>query len=380
MTTWDPLPPVTPELPTKGGKFIDIEIFGSLSLGGDIISANWDGTTPLNLASADSGATAGFALDSSEGAIQVQKLFAEGGEIGSLDIVSNITLATGGVIRTASSGERIEITRTDKDRIRFFTGDNFEEVSGIVRSDVRGTDGTTRQLGTLIFAPFTTGDTGSTVISILSESENDSSIPPQILIQYGGGSSQTPEFKLGSSFKLMIEDGTAALPSLTFNSDVNTGMFLASPDLIGWSTGGAERIIIRAASFTPRPDNAMNLGTSGQRWVDVWAVDGSINTSDAAEKKNIGPLRFDATRFVKLLQASQFKRKGRKRWHTGFTAQDVKATLDTMNLDLAVYISPDVGPSGLRPTELIPILWEATDQIEDRITVLENILRENGLM
>src|SRR5690606_20054739 len=37
---------------------------------GDLYSSNWDGTIPLNLSSVDTGATAGFALDSSVGAVQ----------------------------------------------------------------------------------------------------------------------------------------------------------------------------------------------------------------------------------------------------------------------------------------------------------------------
>lgn len=288
MTTWDPLPPVTPELPVKGGKFIDIEIFGGISLGGDIISANWDGTTPLNLASADAGATAGFALDSSQGAIQVQKLFAEGGEIGNLDIVNTLTLQTGGSIRSAASGQRIEITSEDTDRIRFFSGDNFEAVSAVVRSAIPGTDGTTRQLGISLFAPATTGDTAAVAMQLLSESEDDSSLPPQILIQYGGGSSQTPEFKLGNGFKLMLDDGSESAPSLTFNNDVKSGMYRISSNFLGWATNGAVAMslasdkILRMKGSGIKYEGTNGSGASnsiGLKWgsPNIWGrVDNSI--------------------------------------------------------------------------------------------------------
>ncbi|NIT78589.1 MAG: hypothetical protein GWO44_17300, partial [Thermoplasmata archaeon] len=42
---------------------------------GDIYSSNWDGTIPANLASLDSGASAGYYLDSSAGAMQLEGNF-----------------------------------------------------------------------------------------------------------------------------------------------------------------------------------------------------------------------------------------------------------------------------------------------------------------
>lgn len=50
----------------------------SLSIQGDLLSSEWDGTTPLDLSTVDTGASAGFALDSSVGAAQFQKLFVRG--------------------------------------------------------------------------------------------------------------------------------------------------------------------------------------------------------------------------------------------------------------------------------------------------------------
>ncbi len=71
--------------------------FNTIIVRGDIVSSNWDGTEPIDLSSGeDTGATVGFALDSSEGAAQFE---------GSLWIGGNIELISGGEIRTAADGE-----------------------------------------------------------------------------------------------------------------------------------------------------------------------------------------------------------------------------------------------------------------------------------
>ena len=50
-----------------------------------------------------------------------------------------------------------------------------------------------------------------------------------------------------------FQDGTAAAPSLTFNSDEDTGIFSAAANEIGFSTAGSERL---------RIDSAGNLGVN----------------------------------------------------------------------------------------------------------------------
>jgi len=62
-------------------------VFTSITVAGDLWSANWDGALPIDLSGgADATATVGFALDSTVGAGQFQSLYAEGGEIGDLTI------------------------------------------------------------------------------------------------------------------------------------------------------------------------------------------------------------------------------------------------------------------------------------------------------
>lgn len=111
--------------------------YGTTTLGGstvvlaDLYSGNWvsgGGSVPATLP--DTSATTGYYLDYSAGKAQFQDIYAEGGQIGNLFIVDTLTLSTGGVFRTADSGQRVEISEAENDRINFFSGLAAESAEG----------------------------------------------------------------------------------------------------------------------------------------------------------------------------------------------------------------------------------------------------------
>lgn len=333
--TWGPLPPYIGDFPERRGRFIDIEIVGGISIQGDILSTNWNGARPVNLSSAaDSAATAGYAFDTSAGAIQVQTIYAEGGEIGGLDIVNNITMATGGVFRTASSGERIQIDRTDRDRIRFFTGDNFEAVSGIIRHSDDGTDGTTRRLGMHIFAPASTGDTSGTHVDIYGESEDDSSTPPTVAWKYDGGSSQTPEFRLDDNFILGFEGlGSDTAPVIGIGSNFDDGIYSPADGQLGFTIGGTlkTRLATHLHLFNSahyRDDGPATTGTAANAtWINTSGSIYEIRRSTSTEQdktrinRNVDYLaNFDLTGVN-----TKHWRSDDKRWRYSPTAESMAA-------------------------------------------------------
>lgn len=107
--------------------------YGLLSVGGDIESADWDGTSPADLsAGEDAGATTGFYLDSSAGAAQFMTIYAVGGELTSLSVVGDLDLQGSGAFRTDSSGTRVEMTNTADAKIDFYSGDGDEENNAYV--------------------------------------------------------------------------------------------------------------------------------------------------------------------------------------------------------------------------------------------------------
>jgi hypothetical protein len=101
-----------------------------------------------------------------------------------------------------------------------------------------------------------------------------------------------------------------------------------------------------SGGFHAFSDNVYTLGTSSARWTEVYAANGTINTSDANEKTDIVDIS-DAEKRVALHLKSAMKRfkfkdavakKGAKaRYHFGAIAQEVKAAFHVEGLDAEEY-------------------------------------------
>ena len=145
--------------------------------------------------------------------------------------------------------------------------------------------------------------------------------------------------------------------------------------------GSTNRYRMGNSSFYPAGDNAYTLGYSGQRWSAVWSANGTIQTSDARQKKDITPTNL-GLEFINKLRPVSYKWKVGKnvvtvdgeridengakqsndiitpvsglRTHYGLIAQEVKEALgdtdfggyvydeesDTMALRYDQFISP----------------------------------------
>jgi cytoskeletal protein CcmA (bactofilin family) len=136
-------------------------------------------------------------------------------------------------------------------------------------------------------------------------------------------------------------------------------------------------------------DNAVDLGYASVRWDDIYATNGTIQTSDQNEKNTItdSDLGID---FIKRLSPKSYIFNGKTRTHYGLIAQDVETVLTDIGktgTDFAGFIKSDISEEedgseyryGLRYTEFVaPLIKAVKDQqaiIEDlqaRITALEN--------
>lgn len=157
-------------------------ISGLLTLNDDL-KANWDGTSPANLATADGTATKGLYVDGSVGSMQIATNLWIGGDIrskgfdgsgipdaaasagfalegstgdfqflgtgridgaltigGAVSLASNLTMSSAGLIRSAASGERVEIggSASHVDRIRWFSGIGNEDTEGQINVGASG--------------------------------------------------------------------------------------------------------------------------------------------------------------------------------------------------------------------------------------------------
>jgi hypothetical protein len=139
-------------------------------------------------------------------------------------------------------------------------------------------------------------------------------------------------------------------------------------------------------SFSPLADNSNDLGRSDSRWDDIYATNGTIQTSDANDKTNIENTDLGLS-FVSQLTPRKYKYVDGEsnRTHYGLIAQEVKSVLDNNNIDtsdFAAYVEGEIldisnqGTGeyklGLRYSEFISILIKSIQQLEERIKQLEN--------
>ena len=100
--------------------------------------------------------------------------------------------------------------------------------------------------------------------------------------------------------------------------------------------------------FLPINDNNISCGNGSRRFTDVFAVSGSVNSSDLRLKKDINPLpQALGLAFIEKLRPVnyQWTDKENGRTHQGFIAQEVSQTLTDLGMDpseIALYIDGSI--------------------------------------
>jgi hypothetical protein len=188
------------------------------------------------------------------------------------------------------------------------------------------------------------------------------------------------------------------------NAYVNTYLYMGSGARVV-SSGGALIFQTNSTSrmtldystgfLLPMSDNAYRCGSSANRWTSVWAVNGTIQTSDAEEKEEIADSALGLD-FINALRPVSYRWKvGGKiltpaknpeepeipvdrpgvRRHYGLLAQDVFSALD--GKDFGGYVhDPETNFYGLRYSEFIAPLIKAVQELTQRIAVLEDALSQ----
>ena len=152
----------------------------------------------------------------------------------------------------------------------------------------------------------------------------------------------------------------------------------------------------------PGGDNVCSLGNASYRFTDVWAVSGSVNTSDRNKKDNISETALGLD-FINDLKPVQYKWKDEtqeydevvaddddtkpskivkktreitfKRLHHGLIAQEVKDSMDKFGIssnDFGGYIDTKTDGLGLRYSEFIAPMVKAIQTLSARVEALEN--------
>lgn len=157
-------------------------------------------------------------------------------------------------------------------------------------------------------------------------------------------------------------DGTGASGDTYIEENAaNTLYLVAGAAAYGYTTGG----------FAPANDNARNLGGTGNRWTAVYAVNGTIQTSDRTKKRHIVPTPLGAE-FVRQLRPVEFTLEGEPDTcrRQGLIAQEVLALADRQQLHGIITGDAD-GDYGIHYAGLVPALIAALQAQDARIAALE---------
>ncbi len=132
----------------------------------------------------------------------------------------------------------------------------------------------------------------------------------------------------------------------SIGSRSGSGLFINSQSAdLALSRGGNERLYMGNTTFYPVFDNSFDLGSSGNRFDDIYATNGTIQTSDFNEKQDIASLTATemlvGERLSGLFKTFRWKdsvaSNPNARTHTGTIAQDVQAAFTAEGLDAGDY-------------------------------------------
>ena len=135
--------------------------------------------------------------------------------------------------------------------------------------------------------------------------------------------------------------------------------------------------------FEPFHHDQLKLGSSSYMWIEVWATNGTIQTSDARMKKNIQPVQYGLQDIMKLKPVSyEWRKEDGSGAHLGFLAQEIYDVLPEVVVipkedNSAEAMKPDAIKSearmGMKYAEIIPVLVKA---IQDQQQIIEDMQKE----
>ena len=212
--------------------------------------------------------------------------------------------------------------------------------------------------------------------------------------------------RLGSDGEIVSfrKDGTTI--GTIGNRDVDDIVINTAGGTGSLSVGGIEYYAWSSGAIYPWTDNASDLGSASFRFDDIYATNGTIQTSDANEKQQIAALtdaEITAAKSISQLfktfkwNSAVTEKGDAARTHAGVIAQDVQAAMTAAGLDAgdyAFFISStwyvdadgneveaeaegaiEKNRKGIRYPELLAFVGAATEQrlanIETRLAALE---------
>ena len=139
-------------------------------------------------------------------------------------------------------------------------------------------------------------------------------------------------------------------------------------------------LVLHKSNLYPDTDDEMDLGKSDKRFDDVYATNGTIQTSDMRDKTQIKPAELGLD-FVESLKPVSYKWKDKvdEPTHYGLLAQEVIENLKENGIDstqdFGGITGSDEGRYGARYTEFVPILIKAIQELTNTVNDLDEKIK-----
>jgi hypothetical protein len=206
----------------------------------------------------------------------------------------------------------------------------------------------------------------------------DGSYAPSLWLHYNVSNTGNPQnrFRLLADQNAVYFDGADAFPLVFRNNSYAERMRITAAGylLIGTTdASGSANLIIGGSTSTcrvlPQTDGGGYIGDSAHRWIAIYAQNGSINTSDRNQKKNITPTDLGLSFVNQLNPVSYSWKEGEEteKKHYGIIAQEVEEVAPDFG-----GIWNENGKYGFSYTELISPLIKSIQELSAKVTALEN--------
>jgi hypothetical protein len=167
----------------------------------------------------------------------------------------------------------------------------------------------------------------------------------------------------GSAIRIRNTANTANL--YTFNQ---TSFGVSVPNIVMSGALSVTGLATFLDNVVPATDNTRSLGAAGARWTQVFAANGTINTSDRRLKKNIKDISYGLADVMKLRPVSYEWIKGSSGTKLGLIAQELQEVIGEV-----VHVGDDKEKSlGVYYADLVPVLIKAIQEQQKQIDLLSN--------
>jgi hypothetical protein len=165
--------------------------------------------------------------------------------------------------------------------------------------------------------------------------------------------------------------GTASDPSFMIE-DTDTGFFSTGGGTFAATCNSTSVTTWTTSRFRPSSDNAIQLGESALRWTAVYAVNGTIQTSDMTLKeRKSDALGLDFVNDLKPFQG-RWKDEDDAACRQFLSAQDVYRSLEAAGIDPEDSgMWHDGEHQGLNYSEMVPVLVKAVQELTARLEAVE---------